>query len=665
MIMKKNITILLAAIAIVFSSCEDWLTQEDSNALSTNQAYSSVNAISGVAANLYSRLRHEQDFGDRTAPGGSSSTWLAYGYDLNDITRWDEAVNNGGYWGNTGNVNRDYRRYYDYGLVRDINLHIKSLNEDISSEISEEQQRYFIAEARFMRAYVYFTLVSRMGGVPIIEEAFEYTETPIDLARPRNKESEVYDFIASEVDAIADDLGIISSNIKPRATKGAALALKSRAMLYAGSIGYNYDKNVTKNLNLPSGATGISKADGTKFFQQCIDAYNALKATGDYSLYKVNTDLAKNYTDLFQSSEGNNEIIFTREYDGVNFKNSYTFNNVPARLSTDSKAGAIVNPVFNQIRAYEKLSTKTADPINPYNGAIQLESMADGVSTHDYKVYDNPEDIFADRDPRLAGTVIYPGSSFRGSSVDFQAGLAIKLAGGGYEFKTVADIMYVDDETRTDNIYGGERITGREGPHRVNVYVSHSGFLIRKFLDTTAGSEGQGASAVPYTIFRYGEILLNAAEAAYCLSQSGVASYGGADTRALALECINAIRERAGGAAFKLTDAELNFDRIMNERRVELAFEDHRYNDLKRWRLADQVWAYDRTNDTSILKGLWPYKIYDPGKQNHGKWIYRQVRIEHRMDTSNPPPINFDVTMYYATYEMTEGNPLVEKNPNH
>ena len=662
--MKKNITILLAAIAIVFSSCEDWLTQEDSNALSTNQAYSTVDAISGVAANLYSRLRHEQDFGDRTAPGGSSSTWLAQGYDLNDLTRWDEATNNSGYWGWAGNVNRDYRRYYDYGLVRDINLHIKSLTEDIGADISEEQQRYFIAEARFMRAYVYFILVSRMGGVPIIEEAFEYTETPIDLARPRNKESEVYDYIASEVDAIANDLGLVSSNIKSRATKGAALALKSRAMLYAGTIGYNYDKNVAKNLNLPSGATGISKADATKYFQQCIDAYTALKGTGDYTLYKANADLAKNYADLFLSSNGNPEIIFTREYDGVNFKNSYTYNNVPAKLSTDSKAGAIVNPSFNQVRAYERLSTKAADPINPYNGDLQLESMLDGVSTHDYKVYDNPEDIFADRDPRLAGAILYPGSSFRGSSLDFQAGLAIKLPTGGYEFKTVGAIEDVAQE-QGPNYYNGERITGSEGPHRVSVYVSHSGFLIRKFLDTTAGSEGLGASTVPYTIFRYGEVLLNAAEAAYCLSQSGVANYGGVDTRALALECINAIRERAGGAAFKLTDAELNFDRIMNERRVELAFEDHRYNDLKRWRLADQVWAYDRTNDTSILKGLWPYKIYAPGDPEHGKWVYRQVRIEHRVDTNNTPPINFDVTMYYATYEMTEGNPLVEKNPNH
>lgn len=93
--------------------------------------------------------------------------------------------------------------------------------------------------------------------------------------------------------------------------------------------------------------------------------------------------------------------------------------------------------------------------------------------------------------------------------------------------------------------------------------------------------EINGASSVPYVVFRFGEALLNAAEAAFYLNELGVASYNGRPTKTVALDYINRVRQRAGGEVFKLTENELTFDRIVNERRVELAFEDHRYEDLK------------------------------------------------------------------------------------
>lgn len=648
--MKKYFYSILIAFAVSFTSCEGWLNQEDSRALSTSQAYSSIDGISSIAANLYARLKYEQNI------GGTGS-----GSGLMDIARWDECSQNSSYWEQACNVNRDYRNYYDYGLIRDINIHIRELTNSATG-ISGEQQKYFLAEARYMRAFVYFTMVTRMGGVPLIEETFDYTENTIDLARPRNKETEVYDFIASEVDEIVNDLKVVSSNMKTRATAGSALALKCRAMLYAGSLGYNYDKSKMKGLILPSGAVGVPKEKANEYFQKCIDAYLDMKDLG-YSLYKANSDLAKNYTDLFQSSKGNPEIIFCIDHDGVNFKNYFTTKSICSQLHSGLKTGCEVNPTLNQVNAYERLSSRTVEEINPYNGPVQTEAMADGVSALSYKVYDAPEDIFADRDPRLEGAVILPGSSFRGIKLDFQAGLAIKNANGTYEFKTVSNMEVLNSDA---NYFNGERLTGIEGPHRTSTYIGHTGFLMRKFTDVNAGSEAEGASKVPYIIFRYGEVLLNAAEAAYCLAESGVATYKNKETRALALSCMNEVRERAGGSAFRLTEKELDFTRIINERRVELVYEDHRYNDLKRWRLADELWAYDQLNETSIMKGLWPYKIYAPGDADNGKWVYRKVKLEHRGVVSRlGDPLNFDNTMYYATYPMTAGNPYVEKNPNH
>ena len=161
-------------------------------------------------------------------------------------------------------------------------------------------------------------------------------------------------------------------------------------------------------------------------------------------------------------------------------------------------------------------------------------------------------------------------------------------------------------------------------------------------------------------------MLLNGAEAALLLNMNGVGSYNGKDTKTLSLDYINKVRKRAGGDEFKLNASELTFDRIINERKVELSFEDHRYYDLKRWRIADEIWEPNRDSETAVLYGLWPYKIYAPGKPVDGKWLYRKVKLEHRGSaTDMGMPISFDRTMYYSTYPMNAGNLLVEMNPNH
>ena len=654
---KHNIIIILVAVLAMFPSCSGWLNQKDWNAISTEDIYSSEQGINSIVANLYSRLRYEQDF---------QTDSESY-----DLCRWDEATNYSQYWTSSGNVGIDYRSYYDYTLVREVNLHIESLKQ-YANHLSEEQFKYYIAEARFIRAMVYFTLVSRMGGVPIIEETMEYVDDPSTLMRKRDKESDVYDFILSEIDKIKNDLDVRPSGgtiTKSRATKGSVLALKSRAALYAGSMGYNHKRNVEKGLDLPSGATGIPAERANDYLQQCLDALKELDEMNYYSLYQGDANLSDNYYKIFtDNTAANKEIIFYKAYDSVNVLNYFTQRALPRSQTSIDKSGAQINPVLNLVNAYELLDTHEVKPIEAYNGEQAVEMLDETKSSLDYKVFDHPEDIFVGRDPRLAGTILYPGSSFRDSPLDLQAGLAILEPDGSYTFEVASSVANIATTFHGD---GDERmkVTGADGPFRVlegNWYITHTGFLLRKFVDSASGSETQGESTVPYIVFRYGEMLLNAAEAAFLLNQNGVATYDGQDTKALALDCINKIRERAGGETFKLTDAELTFDRIMNERRVELAFEDHRYNDLKRWRIADEVWDGDRENETAVLYALWPYRIYAPNNENHGKWIYRIVRAENRGSTTDPGlPIKFDLGMYYASYPMNEGNTLIEKNPHH
>ena len=190
-----------------------------------------------------------------------------------------------------------------------------------------------------------------MGGVPIIEEVQEYTLNPLTLARPRNKESEVYDFICKELDEILDDLSLASTALTTRATKGSALALKCRAMLYAGTIAYNYDKNLSKGLILSSGVTGIDKSKANEYLQKCLDAYWELEKMKQYSLYKVNADLALNYTDLFLKKAANPEIIFSKDYDGQNFLNYFTSRAICRAMKPSPKSGSEISPTLNLLES--------------------------------------------------------------------------------------------------------------------------------------------------------------------------------------------------------------------------------------------------------------------------------------------------------------------------
>lgn len=657
--MKLKAFIIAGLLILCFTSCDDWLTLENPYELSEDQAYSSTSSISSVASNLYSRIRLDQDF--RTMGDGIASNRAC----LYDYCRWDDAICNGGYWQFSTNVGTGYRATYDYNLIRDINIHIRNLNEK-TDHLPENQRAYFIAEGRFIRAFVYFIMVRNLGGVPLVNDVYEYTTTPMEYAKPRDTEAAVYDFIASEMDEIKEDLDKANRNTS-RATKAAALALKSRAMLYAGTLAYNYDKSQAMQLNLASGATGISRDKAMVYLEKCIDAYKELKSMNAYQLFKNSgVTLGENFYNLFVTKEGNPELIFIRDYDGsTDFPNNFTAWGLPRSLTTVANTSGQINPTLNFVESFRKVGGSGEEPIDAYEGnePEQPEAMDATETNYNYVLYNSPADIFSGRDPRLWGTVILPGESFRGSTITLQAGLALPKAGGGYTLKM---LDLVENVNNPSNYWEGEQITSVDGPYRNSFYTSHSGFLLRKYVDSANGSEASGKSAIAYIIFRYGEVVLNAGEAAFYLSELGESNYGGESTIQLALDCINEIRERAGGADFRIAQNELSIEEIQSERRAELAFEDHRYYDMKRWRIADEIWDGQWNSKTARMVGLWPYKVYAPGTPDNGKWLFRRVYIEHRGDDINKGlPIRFGRDMYYATYPQTEGNPCIEKNPLH
>ena len=208
-----------------------------------------------------------------------------------------------------------------------------------------------------------------------------------------------------------------------------------------------------------------------------------------------------------------------------------------------------------------------------------------------------------------------------------------------------------------------EVVVGRDGPIAGLEFSAQTGFLIRKYLDPTIGAGSLGTkSEVWWVRFRYAEVLLNAAEAAFELGQKDVA-----------LPYINQVRARAG-LTTPLTEGELTFDRIVHERRVELAFEDHTLWDYKRWRLAGDVWNGSNMTEADLkanigkadkpntqVFGLIPYKFYAPGDPNNGKWVFAVAKPNA---VTNPDRFRLGNYYSYIGDNIIANNPKIIRNPN-
>jgi hypothetical protein len=513
-----------------------------------------------------------------------------------------------------------------------------------ATKLSDGDKTRFIAEARFLRAAYYFELVKRMGGVPIITSSLQYNYDGNvgALQKPRAKESEVYDFVISECEAIKTLLPT-DANQKARATKAAALAMECRAALYAGSIAKRGAS--TPQVSLPGGEVGIAASLAPAYYTKALAAANEIigGSAGSYQLYKVLPDLADNFAAIFlDKSSVNQESIFIEDFKVNSGRvHGFTTNNQPFSISDEGLDAGRLNPSLNLVESFQKLD-------NSYAPIATRDASGNPI------FYTDQQDIFAGRDARLAGTVLLPNALFKGKRVDIWAGY--QLADGS--ILTSSDASILQKLPGTDVAV---QVVGKDGPVNGQEFRTQSGFYIRKYLDPQIGSGRRGRqSDVAFIRYRYAEVLLNAAEAAFELGQGGAAD-----------AFINQVRARAG---LTIPLAGVTFDQIVHERRVELAFEGHTLFDMKRWRLAHIVWdgaqmtVNDLTSDIgSATKrntqpfGLWPYKYYNPGNVNNGKWLFKEVKPSAVTGSSR-----FQFGNYYSQIgdNVTSANPKIVKQPN-
>ncbi|WPR76311.1 RagB/SusD family nutrient uptake outer membrane protein [Algoriphagus sp. NG3] len=613
-IFKKYI-LGLTLLTVLSTSCDpDYLELQPPNILLDEQVWNDSKLITGVLSNFYDRL-----------PAHTSLTggWA-------DFAAYDEAMWSG-YSGNDGLnniVTYNFNRWelWDYELIRDINLSINKLN--TVSELNEDQKTQFLSELRFIRAYVYFEHVKRMGGVPIITEEliYDFSGDPTYLQYPRNTEAEVYDFVISEMEEIMPTLGNESSNT--RANRFTALAVVSRAALYAGSLA-KYNGAMSAPIQLPGGEVGIDPSRANDYYTKSLQASRTILQEGGYNLYNSNPDLGENFYEAIVTKTGNPEVIWAQDFLlAADKRHGFTYDNVARSVREDNLGSSAITPGLNLVEDFQYLDGSSGE----------LKTRTPDGS--DYIYYDEVDDIFENKDARLYGTVIYPGASFRGQEIFMQAGVMV-WNGSSYD-------QIESDNLATEYTDGGV-LVAPGGPHRSIQEVSNTGFYLRKYVDNAVGASTRGIrSEVWWVRFRLGEIYLNAAEAAFELGEADAVDY------------INALRERAGFGANSLSN--LTMEDIMQERRVELAFEDHVVWDYKRWRIAHEKWSGNPNNPESMIYSLYPYRVVRPGDPRDGKYVFvRSVASRFRA------PRFFQLGNYYSLIhqDVLDANPKIVRNPFH
>lgn len=524
--MKKSKYLVLIFL-IIFTGCEIFLDKEPLDIISDALVWEDENLIDSYLADLYYRT----DFMERKGNDDCVSLCMiasmggegrSYGAHHQPYIASTNVITAAG-----PNAQLDY---WNYKNIRDCNFFIEKMDNNPNFDQAYNLQR--ISEVRFLRAYMYFEMVKRFGGVPVIIKAQAMDATKEELYLPRNSEKEVYDFIIAEMDALYQVLpGEYSAEDKGRPTKWAALALKSRAALYAASIA----KYGQVQLN---GLLGFQASDVEYYADLSYDASKAIINNGIHFLYEKHTDPVINYQNLFlDESSDNKEVIMSEVYDySKNRAHAFSLRTMPHDFSG---TWASMYYLYDFVERFE-----FADG-SPGNSISRSQLTAAGSEW-------TPAQLWENRDARFRATVFYPESPWQGGKVLFHS----------------------------STIRGGVTYTSgfaEDGwPYKASTRnTTKTGFMVRKRCNESMKMPTDVFNdQTDVIIFRLGEIYLNLAEAAYYLNFTDEA-----------LTTLNRLRERADMPP-KTTIDEAT---IQNERLVELSWENHSYWDIRRWRIAKQL----------------------------------------------------------------------------
>ena len=520
--MKKIVIYIITALFILGNnSCNDFLGKEVDLTLDEEQVFGSYENTRGFLANIYTYLPD-------AFRGYTDGQYLAASRDAmtnNALSYWNvhryHAVLTDGYSAVDHWFALDYWPRYFRG-IRAANQFLKNARPSVIGNTDKpgDDNRLYdrnIAEARLLRAILHFDMLCWFGDIPIVGDddngepiIFDPGNTE-NMNMERTKSADALKWIAEECDAVKNNLPFRYGN------EAENWGRVNGATAYA-----------LKSRALLYRASPLHNPDNNSaYWQEAADAATDFIAENEkqsqanhYRLYTTtDNDVNRNYYECFiVTPYYNNEYILTRSV--------WNTREIELFLAPAGFSGAVVsvgrtNPTQNLVDSYE---TKDGLPID-----------------HPSSGYD-PQNPYNNRDPRLAQTILHHGSIW-GDPIE--------------EEERAIDVSYPDGIDYQPRLHGG----------------TLTGYYTKKFLNNMSFKNPTNYDhACP--IFRYAEILLNAAEA--------INETSGPDQ---AYQYVNQVRDRVGMPPYSAMSREELRERIRNERRIELCFEDHWFFDERRWKL--------------------------------------------------------------------------------
>lgn len=624
--MKKNILSIFSLCALMgLSGCNAFLELEPLDKVSPDQLLETEGGVKALLANIYTMIPME-DFNYRPNAGFNQR-----GYDgVNETTNLafltDEATRSDGGVG----IGYEGFNYWPYGDIRQVNIFMQNVEKaKEAGTISVADADRMTGEAHFARAYMYYGLVKRYGGVPLIDKVQDddYANGgPGAVAVPRSTELDTWKFVLNECTLAAATLpDATSGSDLYRVTKWAAYALKSRVALHAASVAKYWNlaplagEAVTQKL-----VGGMTSADADAFYKECIEASKFLIENSGKSLYKPTPATVKEAASNFQAlflNDQNEEVIFSKAYlngtTNTNQGHSYAQFNILSQVNPGALKYGRFNPMLEIVDLFEdytddgtgksaKIVTRTDGNEDAYIANFHNMNNASVVNTLmsvPFVKYNDLYEPFANKDARLLASVVVPGSSYAGTEIIIQ---------GGFIKDNNSYVAYSNESTQKNGTtyyaLGAEGETMFSGFNNVNsgedANWTATGFGVRKYMpEGESMSPDRLSSTTSYIDMRLAEVYLNYAEAV-------VENGSGFGDKELAENYLNALRRRAGH-----TDRiSLTLESVLKERRVEMAFEGKRFWDMNRRREFHTEFSNNRIRKALVpmldLRGAEPKYVF-------------------------------------------------------
>lgn len=596
MIRKFYKTIAALGICAALTGCEDFLDMAPDENLTIQQVFENRIYTRDFLSHTYSWTPTEANMAD---DGGAWRNPYTAGCDEMECAfggAYAHQINNGGW--NPTDITRTQVWPESYMALRKVNMFIENVDK---CPTNETEKRHWKGEAYFLRAWFHFLVFRAYGPIPLLDHALDPAEDMMGIRR--SSADQVAKFIADDCDRayeLLKDVPRWGSTDTGRATSLSALGLKSRVLLYIASPLYNGNTQMADLKDPVDGTNLISQTRDDEKWKTAADAALACitEARGaGRDLYRKNSDPVKNFQEIFNVN-WNDEVLWAKNlgtYDHwLNCGDPVSFG-----------CFSILNPTQELVDAFEMADGSTPITgytedglkpiINPESGYVE-----EGFTETEFegRWQKGVSNMYVGRDPRFYASINFAGAIWKTSR-----------ASNWTEPHTL-EFWY----------------NGIDGKGHAGSDYCKTGYLMKKLVYPTR-VPWQYTPLMQWVYIRLGEMYLNYAEALN--EHSGPV----ADVYTY----VNAIRNRAGMPDLPkgLSKDEMR-KRIRHERRIELAFEVHRFFDVRRWLEGEtqgepihsmNIYAGDNMQDPAFYQRIKVEdRVFDPKK--HYLFPINQVEID-------------------------------------